>query len=168
MKRFAKISAPLNEMLCKGMPVDLYPPTMDQLVAFTTLKEALLNPPALCLPVYGRPYTVDVDASQYKLGCALLEEHVDGALMPVGYSSRALIPAERKYSATDRECLGVVRGILHLRPYLERTRFTIRTDHHALKWALFLAKAEGRLAKWRLRTSMSNTDRVSNNLCLMP
>ncbi len=30
-------------------------------------------------------------------------------------------------------------------------RLTVRADHHALKWALFLAKAEGRLAKWRLR-----------------
>ncbi len=27
----------------------------------------------------------------------------------------------------------------------------MRPDHHALKWALFLAKAEVRLAKWRLR-----------------
>ncbi len=25
------------------------------------------------------------------------------------------------------------------------------TYHHALKWALFLSNAEGRLAKWRLR-----------------
>ncbi len=27
----------------------------------------------------------------------------------------------------------------------------MRADQNALKWALFLAKAEGRLAKWRLR-----------------
>ncbi len=46
---------------------------------------------------------------------------------------------------------GVVWAVLRLRTYLEPTRFTIRTDHRALKRALLLAKAEGRLAKWRLR-----------------
>ncbi len=56
-----------------------------------------------------------------QLGYALLQEQEDSALMPVGYWSRALIPAERNYSATERECLGVVRAILHFHPYLERT-----------------------------------------------
>ncbi len=91
--------------------------------------------------------------------------------MPVRYWGRDLIPAERNYSATERECLAIVWAILRLRPYLERTRFKIRTDHHALKWALFVAMAEGRLAKWRLRlgelTSMSNIGRVSSIPCLM-
>ncbi len=80
--------------------------------------------------------------------------------MPIGYWSRTLIPAELNFSTTEQECLGVVWAVLHLRPYLERTRFTIRTDHHALKWALFLAKAEGRLAKWRLRLAEFDFDVV--------
>ncbi len=80
--------------------------------------------------------------------------------MPIGYWSRTLIPAEVNYSTTERECFGVVWAVLHLRLYLERTRFTVRTDHHALKWALFLAKAEGRLAKWRLRLAEFDFDVV--------
>jgi hypothetical protein len=40
---------------------------------------------------------------------------------------------------------------LQLQPYLEGKRFVIRTDHHALKWVLSLADAQGRLARWRLR-----------------
>ncbi len=66
-ERFREDSAPLNELLCKGMPADLDPPTKENLVAFKTLKEALLNPPVLCLPVFGPLYAVDVDASQYQL-----------------------------------------------------------------------------------------------------
>ncbi len=92
------------------------------------------------------------------LGCALLQEQEDGNLLPVGHWSRTLSQAERNYSATERECLGVVWSILHLRPYLERTRFTVRTDHHALKWALFVSNAEGRLAKWRLRLAEFDFD----------
>ena len=41
--------------------------------------------------------------------------------------------------------------VLQLRPYLEGKRFVIRTDHHALRWVLSLADAQGRLARWRLR-----------------
>ncbi len=151
VKDFAKIAGPLNELLKKGMPVDLEPPTDQQIEAFHELKRRLLEPPILRLPVYDRPYTVDVDASKDQLGCVLLQEQADGELMPVGYWRRTLLPAELNYSTTERECLAVVWAVLLLRPYLERTRFTARTDHHALKWALFLANAEGRLAKWRLR-----------------
>ncbi len=67
--------------------------------------------------------------------------------MPIGYWSQTLIPAELNYSTTERECLEVVWAVLHLHPYLERTRVTVRTDHHALKRALFLVKAEGSHAK---------------------
>ncbi len=55
--------------------------------------------------------------------------------------------AEKNHSTTERECLGVVWAESHLRVYLERT---VRTDHDALRWALFIAKAEGRLPMWRL------------------
>ncbi len=114
----------------------------------------------LRLPVYGRPYTIHVDASKSQLGCALLQEQEERTLMPVGYWSRTLIPAELNYSTTERECVWVVWAVLHLRPYVERTRFTVRTDHDALKWALCLAKAQRRLAKWRLRLAEFHFDVV--------
>ncbi len=54
--------------------------------------------------------------------------------MPIGYWSRTLIPAELNYSTTKRECLAAVWAVHHLRPYLKLTRFTVRTDRHAIKW----------------------------------
>jgi len=40
---------------------------------------------------------------------------------------------------------------LVLRPYVDGTSFTVRTDHAALKWMLHMDGAHGRLARWRLR-----------------
>jgi len=45
----------------------------------------------------------------------------------------------------------VVWASLLLRPFFEGTRFTVRTDHAALKWMLHMDGAHGRLMRWRLR-----------------
>lgn len=37
-----------------------------------------------------------------------------------------------------------------LRPYSERARFTLRTDHHTLRWILNLADATIKFGRWRL------------------
>lgn len=38
-----------------------------------------------------------------------------------------------------------------LRPYVEGSRLTVRTDHQALRWILDLNESTGFLAHWRLR-----------------
>ncbi len=82
---FAKIADPLNDLFKKVMSADLTPPTGEQIGAFQTLKQRLLETPILRLRVYGRPYTLDVDASQSQLGCVLLQGQEDGTLMPLVY-----------------------------------------------------------------------------------
>jgi RNase H-like domain found in reverse transcriptase len=79
------------------------------------------------------------------------QEQPDGTLTPYGFYSITLNQAENNYSTPENECLDMVWAILLLRPYLERKRFTIRTDQVALKWLLYLNDPSGRLARWRLR-----------------
>jgi len=45
-------------------------------------------------------------------------------------------------------------GIFFFRQYIEGTRFTVSTDHAALKWMLHLHGAHGRLARWRSRWAL--------------
>ena len=42
-------------------------------------------------------------------------------------------------------------AVTHLQPYVEGKRFTVRTDHNALRWVMNFSDAQGRLARWRLR-----------------
>ena len=119
--------------------------------AFEDLRQRLLKAPILALPRHGAPYKLDTDACAYQVGCCLLQEQEDKTWHPIGYFSTSLTDAERNYSASERECLAVVWGVLILRPYLLGTQFTVRTDQHALRWLLNLTNVSGRLARWRLR-----------------
>lgn len=148
---FARVAAPLNKLLCKGQSPQLPEATVEQRDSFETLKKALINPPILRLPQPDREYSVDTDACADQIGCALMQTSEDGTRYPVGFWSRSLLPAERNYSASERECLAVIWAVQILRPYLERKHFTLYTDHSALKWMFDLVDVSGRLARWRLR-----------------
>ena len=147
---FARTAAPLQRLLRKGEPFDLPPMDDDQMKAFNLLKAALSSPPVLRLPQDDLKYSVDTDACDYQIGCALMQTYSDGTRHPIGFWSRSLSPAERNYSVTEKECLAVVWSLQILRPYLERNHFEVYTDHQPLRWLLSLSDASGRLARWRL------------------
>ncbi|CAN8073881.1 unnamed protein product [Agarophyton chilense] len=151
---FAKISAPHNAMLKKGTPSEFEALTDDQYEAFRTLNDKLPNPPILALPKPNRPFDLDTDASDVQVDFSLQQEQESPKnYRPIGYWSRTLTSAERNYSTTEKECLATVWSVLTLRPYLEGTRFAIRTDHDSLRWLLNITDASSRLARWRLRLS---------------
>ena len=88
---------------------------------------------------------MDTDASAGQVGVVLLQEQPDQSTRPVGYFSRPLNAAERNNSKTEQECLAVVWSSLLLRPCIEGARFTVRTDHAALKWMLHM---DGPMEGW--------------------
>jgi len=148
---FARVSAPLNDKLRKGEPARFAGLTDEETTAFDRLKDLLTSPPILALPRADGHFTLDTDACDRQVGCVLLQAQPDDQMRPVGYWSRTLTAPERNYSTTERECLAVVWAVLLLRPYLDGVRFTVRTDHSALRWILNLNDTTARLTRWRLR-----------------
>ncbi len=65
----------------------------------------------------------------------------------VAYESRSLTPRERNYATTEKEALAIHYGTQYFRLYLLGRKFTIVTDHNALRW-LNTIEPKGRLARW--------------------
>lgn len=147
----ARVASPFNKLLRKGQAFYLPELTPEQQESFELLKHSLTEPPVLHLPRNDLPYSVDADACEHQIGCALLQTHPDNIRYPIGFWSRFLTPAERNYSVGEKEYLAVVWATQMLRPDLEQENFNFYTDHEALKWVLSSSDSTGRLARWRLR-----------------
>jgi hypothetical protein len=74
----------------------------------------------------------------------------NGKDVVIAYAGRSLNSAELSYSATEKEALAVIEGIKKFQPYLHGRKFTVHTDHHALKWLMTIKDVTGRLARWSL------------------
>ena len=102
------------------------------IAVFGSAKEALSNAVKLHHPDPdpASVLALTTDASLVAVGAVLSESGVDGR--PIAFFSKKLSPAEIKYSAFDRELLGVFLAIKHFRHLLEGRHFTIWTDHKPL------------------------------------
>lgn len=146
------ISSPITALIKnkkKGQPIRW---SSEAESAFEKVKQLISNAPILISPNFEKPFFIQTDASAVALGVMLFQVQ-DGLEHPVAYASRALTSAEQKYSATERELLGVIFGIEKFRGYVEGTHFTVITDCAALTWLHRLNQPTGRLARWALRLS---------------
>jgi hypothetical protein len=115
---FSTQAAPLNALLCKGIPPQLGPIPQDGSLALNTLRDRLLSPPVLALPRAKGQMGLDTDASDGQLDCCLLQLQPDCKPLPLGCWYRTLNSAEKNYSTTEKECLAIVWAVTHLRPYV--------------------------------------------------
>ena len=117
--------------------------------AFKALKGALTSAPILAFPDFKEPLHLFTDASNEGIG-ATLGQIQNGKKVASTYAGRDLNAAERNYSTTQRETLGLIFGIRKFEPYLHGCRCILHNDHHTLKWMMSVSDPSGRLACWSL------------------
>ena len=96
--------------------------------SFRESQRTLVDATILAHPISGAPISLTVDASDYAVE-AVLQQHANNELQPIGSATTSLIPAQQKYSAYDRELLAIYTAIKHFRHALEGRNFVIYTDH---------------------------------------
>jgi len=161
VKDYAQVARPLTALTSPKVSDPLPPFSQDQWDAFEELKRRLTSRPILALPRSTGAYVLDTDASDYQVDCVLTQEQPDETYKPVGYWSCSITEAEKNYSTTEKVCLAVVWALFMLRPYVQGTRFIVRTDHSALRWMLHMEGGPwslGPLAVTTLRVRLFGRD----------
>jgi len=81
---------------------------------FSNIKTALADASLLVHPTPDAPTCVMTDASNVAVG-AVLQQFVNGNWCSIAFFSRALKPAETRYSTFDRELLAIYLAVKHFR-----------------------------------------------------
>jgi len=115
----------LTNLLAKDVPFHLCD---ECLMAFNRLKEALTSAPILHPPIWGEPFELMCDASDYAVGI-VIGQHVDRKPHVIYYASHTLNEAQLNYIVTEKEFLAVVFGFEKFRPYLIGSHVIVHTDH---------------------------------------
>ncbi|GMF50460.1 unnamed protein product [Phytophthora fragariaefolia] len=136
--------APLTKLLRKTSEWQWGP---EQEQAFSWAKAWLSTKHVLIYPDYGLSFKLTTDASKTGLGAVLSQDQGNGD-QPVAYASKVNSEAVAKYGISELECLAVVWAVRLFRPHLYRRKFTIVTDHVALKWLMTAKERAGRLHRW--------------------
>jgi len=128
IKGFSKIATPLTELTSGRGKVNL---NLEQVAAFTALRNAMTQAPVLELFVFSRDARVEVDSCSTGVGAVLTQE-VHGAWKPVAFYSKKFPATAKVYASREAETYGIYLAIVHWRVWLLGREFTIVSDHQSL------------------------------------
>lgn len=146
---YSEILSPITDLLKKNSKL-VWNKEAD--LALGKLKSILTTSPVLANPMFGTQFIIESDASAHAVGAVLMQVQ-EGQKKPIAFYSKKLSATQQKYSATERECLGVILAIERFRHYVEGTVFKVITDAQSLKW-LNQVSVEGnsaRLVRWAMK-----------------
>ncbi|POM73790.1 LOW QUALITY PROTEIN: Pol protein [Phytophthora palmivora] len=104
--------------------------------AFDSIRASLQQAPVLALPDENKSFSVVCDASDYVIGCALLQKDDQGRKRLISFQSRQLKAAERNYPVHDKGLLAMKYALVKFSVHLLGTRpFVIYTNHASLRTA---------------------------------
>ncbi|XP_026290645.2 uncharacterized protein K02A2.6-like [Frankliniella occidentalis] len=125
LPQMATIAAPLYQLLSSKVNFQWLPA---QAQAFKALKEALTTAPVLATFDSSKPIVIQADASQFGLGCCLLQNK-----QPVALDSRILTETERNYAQIEKEMLALTFAAQKFEKYIwGMPNVLFQTDHQPL------------------------------------
>ena len=101
----------------------------------------------LYIPVSGVKFGLQTDASVKGVSGVLCVKR-QSLELPIAFFSRQLRDRERKYAATELECLAVLESVKHFEVYLHDQHLRVETDHRALEGLLRSRNLNDKLTRW--------------------
>lgn len=118
-----------------------------KLSAMNELKDALVPPPVLALPISSGHVILDTAACDKHVGCMLLQKQEDDTARTIEFWSSTPNNAEKRFGTRPTDCQAIVRSAQILCPYLQEMQYGILSYEEFLKWTLSLSDSTGRLAR---------------------
>ena len=118
--------------------------TDQQQDAFEHLKETLVSPEVLQVPVAGHTYLLKVDCSYADMGCLLSQVDESGCEYHVAFESKAFKTPPKVGCSAELELFGIVLAILTFKHYLTGEWFKVHSDSSG---AIGLIKPKAQQAK---------------------
>ena len=145
-RNFAGLALPLSRLLKKEAE---WVWDVDCQRAFDSIRKSLMEAPVLAIANHDKPFYVVCDASDFAIGCALMQRDEDDHERVIFYQSRQLKPAERNYPVHDKELLAMKYALVKFRIYLLGDKpFIVYTDHASLRTAVHSPHLSQRMARW--------------------
>ena len=107
---------------------------MSQQIIFDILKQKFTEEPILAYSDFNKMFKLYTDASDIGLGAVLMQEDDQGKDRVICYKAKTLLPAEKNYPTTEKECLAVMWAMQKFKHFLGGGQpFEVYTDHAVLK-----------------------------------
>lgn len=129
LPNLSTLLVPLYKLLRHDCPWQWRAPQKE---AFEKSKELLTSSQLLVHFDPNLEIVLACDASAYGIGAVLSHCMPDDTEKPIGFVSRTLTDAEKKYSQLEKEALACVFGVQRFHLYVYGHRFTLQTDHKPL------------------------------------
>ena len=128
---FSTIARLLFKLFKKNIPFEW---TVSQQTAFDILKRKLTEEPILAHPDFTRMFKLYTDALDVELGVVLMQEDDQEKDRVICYEAKTLLPVEKNYPTTEKECLAVMWAMQKFKHFLKEGQpFEVYTDHAVLK-----------------------------------
>jgi hypothetical protein len=118
--------------------------------SFNTFKEKLSKFPITRKHDFNKVFIVHTNCSALGIGVIIGQLDEEDKEYVIVYASQSNNKAENNYFSYKGKCFIVVWVVIHFRPYLYGTKFTLYTDHQPIKWLMTNDKLTGKLARWVL------------------
>ena len=115
IRNYSNMTYPLEEVLKEDQEFKWIEECQ---ISFNKLKRKLVEAPILKFPNWSTKFHVHIDASRIAIRAILTQPGDDEMHYPIVYISRKLNKAERNYSTTEIEALGMVFSLQKYRHYL--------------------------------------------------
>jgi hypothetical protein len=96
IKDYGKICRPMFDSLKKRE----FQWTDQQMAAFEQIKHALCSAPVLALPNFSKPFILEANASDKRIGVVLMQEG-----RPISFLSKSIRPKAQQFSTYDKEVI---------------------------------------------------------------